>query len=139
MVLPVITTAAEEAITTVPASFKEASYALGATKWQTIRRVILPNASGGIITGTILGIGRAAGETAPIMFTAASFYLPKLPNSVMKDCMALPYHLYVLVSEMLSVNEKMQWGTAVTLLMLVVSMNVIAAITRARITSKRRW
>ncbi|MHB0912994.1 MAG: phosphate ABC transporter permease PstA [Armatimonadota bacterium] len=139
LVLPVVTTAAEEALSSVPASFREASYALGATKWQTVRRVILPNAAGGIITGVILGVGRAAGETAPIMFTAASFYLPKLPDSVKKDCMALPYHLYVLVTEMLFAPEKMQWGTAVVLLILVLSMNLVATLIRSNLRKRRAW
>ncbi|HEY3298235.1 MAG TPA: phosphate ABC transporter permease PstA [Armatimonadota bacterium] len=139
LILPVVISAAEEALLSVPVSFREASYAMGATKWQTIRRVVLPNAGAGIMTGVILGVGRAAGETAPIMFTAAAFYKPHLPSSALEDCMALPYHLYVLATEMFNVPEKMQWGTAVVLLALVLTMNVIATTIRSRMRKKRVW
>jgi phosphate transport system permease protein len=139
LVLPVIITSAEEALLTVPQSFRDGSLALGATKWQTIQRVVLPNSAAGIITGVILGVGRAAGETAPIMFTAAAFYLPQLPHSAMDKCMALPYHLYVLVSEAFGATEQMKWGTALVLLMLVLGMNLIAAIIRGRFRRSRTW
>jgi len=139
LVLPVVITASEEALLTVPQSFRDASYGLGATKWQTIWRVVLPNSAAGIITGVILGIGRAAGETAPIMFTAAAFYLPRLPKSALDDCMALPYHLYVMASEMYSVPEKAQWGTALVLLMLVLGMSIVATVVRSRFRRSRTW
>jgi len=139
LVLPVVISSAEEALNTVPRSFREASYALGATKWQTIRRVVLPNAWAGIITGVILGVGRAAGETAPIIFTAAAMWKSNLPHSVFEECSALPYQLYVMASEMLNVPERMQWGTAVVLLALVLAMNVVATIIRSRLRKKRTW
>jgi len=139
LVLPVVITSAEEALRTVPNSFRDGSLALGATKWQTIWRVVLPNSAAGIITGVILGIGRAAGETAPIMFTAAAFYLPRLPDSALDDCMALPYHLYVVASEMFDSPESIQWGTALTLLILVLGMNLVATTIRGRFRRSRTW
>ena len=139
LILPVVITSAEEALLSVPRSFRDGSLALGATKWQTIRKIVLPNSAAGIITGVVLGVGRAAGETAPIMFTAAAFYLPRLPRSVFDDCMALPYHLYVVASEMFNCPEKVQWGTALTLLMLVLGMNLTAAVIRAKFRRSRSW
>lgn len=139
LILPVVITSAEEALLTVPKSFRDGSLALGATKWQTIWRIVLPNSAAGIITGVILGVGRAAGETAPIMFTAAAFYLPKLPQSAFDDCMALPYHLYVVATEMFNAPENVQWGTALTLLALVLGMNAVAAVIRARYRRARTW
>ncbi len=139
LILPVVITSAEEALLSVPKSFRDGSLALGATKWQTIWRIVLPNSAAGIITGVILGVGRAAGETAPIMFTAAAFYLPKLPSSAFDDCMALPYHLYVVATEMFNAPERVQWGTALTLLALVLGMNLAAAVIRARYRRARTW
>ncbi|MGC8861324.1 MAG: phosphate ABC transporter permease PstA [Armatimonadota bacterium] len=139
LILPVVITSAEEALLSVPRSFCDGSLALGATRWQTVRRIVLPNSAAGIITGVVLGIGRAAGETAPIMFTAAAFYLPRLPRSVFDNCMALPYHLYVVASEMFNCPEKVQWGTALTLLILVLGMNLTAAVIRARFRRSRSW
>ena len=139
MVLPVIITASKEALTSVPKSFREASLALGVSKWDTIRCVVLPNALPGILTGTILGISRAAGETAPILFTVAAFYLPKLPKSIFDQCMALPYHLYVLSTQVPNVNQKIQFGTALVLVGLVFLLNLIAVITRSYIRSKKQW
>lgn len=139
LILPVVITSAEEALLTVPKSFRDGSLALGATKWQTIWRVVLPNSAAGIITGVILGVSRAAGETAPIMFTAAAFYLPRLPDSALDDCMALPYHLYVVASEMFDSPESVQWGTALTLLILVLGMNVVATLIRGRFRRSRTW
>ncbi len=139
LILPVIITSAEEALLTVPQSFREASLALGATKWQTIQKVVLPNSFAGILTGVILGVGRAAGETAPIMLTAAAFYMPTLPKSVFQDCMALPYQLWVLTSESFNPSPKFQWGTALTLLILVLGLNLIASIIRTRFRRKRAW
>lgn len=139
MTLPVVITAAEEALTAVPVSFREASLALGATKLQTIWRVVLPNAIPGIITGLVLGIGRAAGETAPILFTAAAFYLPVLPRSVFDSCMALPYHLYVIATQVPDAPERVQWGTALTLLLLVLGMSAVAAVVRTRYRRARKW
>jgi phosphate transport system permease protein len=139
LILPVIITSAEEALLAVPKSFRDGSLALGATKWQTIWRVVLPNAAAGIITGVILGISRAAGETAPIMFTAAAFYLPRLPDSVLDDCMALPYHLYVVSSEMFDSPDNIKWGTALTLLILVLGLNLVATLIRGRFRRMRTW
>lgn len=139
MSLPVIITASREALSTVPRSFREVSLALGATKWQTIRNVVLPNALPGIITGTILALSRAAGETAPILFTAAAFYLPKLPKSVFDQCMALPYHLYVISTQVPNVKITVQYGTAVVLIVLVLSMNLAAIIVRSHFRKKKIW
>ena len=139
MILPVIITASKEALASVPKSFREASLALGVSKWQTIRYVVLPNALAGILTGTILGVSRAAGETAPILFTVAAFYLPKLPKSLFDQCMALPYHLYVLSTQVPNVNPKIQYGTALVLVGLVFLMNLVAIIIRSRFRRKKQW
>lgn len=139
LTLPVVITASEEALASVPQSFRDASLALGATKWQTTVRVVLPNAIPGIITGLILGIGRAAGETAPILFTVAAFYLRDLPRSVYDQAMALPYHLYVLSTQVPNAPPKIQWGTALVLLILVLGMNLIAAMIRTRFRRARKW
>ncbi len=139
MALPVVITASEEALVSVPISFREASLALGATKLQTIWRVVLPNAIPGIITGLVLAISRAAGETAPILFTVAAFYLPKLPKSIFEQCMALPYHLYVMATQVPDAPPKIQWGTALVLLILVLGMNTVASIIRVRYRRARKW
>ncbi|MDO8683084.1 MAG: phosphate ABC transporter permease PstA [Armatimonadota bacterium] len=139
LTLPVVITASEEALRTVPQSFREASLALGATKWQTVRGVVLPNAVPGIITGLILGIGRAAGETAPILFTAAAFYVPALPRSIFDPVMALPNHLFVLATQVPNAPPKVQWGTATTLLVLVLGMNLVATLIRLRFRRSRKW
>jgi phosphate transport system permease protein len=139
MVLPVIITASEEALLAVPKSFREASLGLGATKYQTIRNVVLPSAVPGIITGAILGIGRAAGETAPILFTAAAFYLPRLPKSVFDQVMALPYHLYILTTQVPNAPDNMKYGTALTLVGMVLILNFTAGAIRARFRRNRKW
>lgn len=139
MVLPVIITASEEALLAVPRSLREASLALGATRWQTIRHAVLPHALPGILTGTILAIGRAAGETAPILFTAAAFFLPHLPQSVFEPVMALPYHLYVISTQVPNMPARMQYGTAFTLLMLVLGVNLVAILIRARMRRAQTW
>jgi phosphate transport system permease protein len=139
MILPVIVTASEEALLSVPQSFREASLALGATQWQTIWKVVLPNALPGILTGAILGIGRAAGETAPILFTVAAFYLPRLPKSVFDQAMALPYHLYVISTQIPQVRIETKAGTALVLLILVLSMNLAAILIRSRFRRRKKW
>jgi len=141
LILPVIIRASEEAISSVPSSFKEASFALGATKWQTIRKVVLPNALPGILTGAILSIGRAAGETAPILFTAATFYTRRLPVSPFREVMALPYHIYALMTEGTKPEFQVPiaYGTALVLLLLVFAVNLIAIIIRSRSRRKRKW
>jgi len=139
MSLPVIITASREALGTVPESFREVSLALGATKWQTVRRAVLPNALPGILTGTILALSRAAGETAPILFTVAAFYLPRLPHSILDQCMALPYHLYVISTQVPNVKPSIQYGTALVLILLVLAMNIVAVVIRARFRKRKLW
>ena len=138
LILPIIIQATEEALKAVPQSYREASFALGATKWQTIFKVVLPAALPGILTGTILGISRAAGETAPIMFTAAAFYTPKLPRSIFDEVMALPYHIYVLATSGTHIEETkaIQYGTALVLILLVFLLNLTAIILRVRFRKK---
>jgi phosphate transport system permease protein len=139
MILPIIITASREALESVPYSFREVSLSLGASKWQTIRRIVFPNAIPGILTGAILGLGRAAGETAPILFTVAAFYLPQLPKSIFDQAMALPYHLYVISTQVPNVDEKIRYGTALVLLTLVLFMNLVAIIIRYRFRKKKKW
>ncbi len=139
MILPVIITTSREALESVPYSFREVSLSLGASKWQTIRHIVLPNAVPGILTGTILGLGRAAGETAPILFTVAAFYLPRLPNSIFDQAMALPYHLYVISTQVPNVDEKIRYGTALVLLALVISMNLVAIVIRYKFRKRKKW
>lgn len=139
MTLPVIISTAEEALRAVPQSFRVVSISLGGTKWQTIRRVVLPEALPGILTGVILGLERAAGETAPILFTAAAFFLPRLPNSIFDATMALPYHLFVISTQVPGMPLKVQYGTALVLLAFVLSMNLIATLIRSRARARRQW
>jgi len=139
MILPIIITTSREALESVPQSFREVSLSLGASKWQTIRHIVLPNAIPGILTGTILGLGRAAGETAPILFTVAAFYLPCLPKSIFDQAMALPYHLYVISTQVPNVDEKVRYGTALVLLTLVLFMNLVAIIIRYNFRKKKKW
>lgn len=139
MILPIIITASREALESVPQSFREVSLSLGASKWQTIRHTVLPNAIPGILTGTILGIGRAAGETAPILFTVAAFYLPRLPNSIFDQAMALPYHLYVISTQVPNVDEKIRYGTALVLMAMVLSVNLVAIIIRSKFRKRKKW
>lgn len=139
MILPIIITTSREALESIPQSFREVSLSLGASKWQTIRHTVLPNAIPGILTGTILGLGRAAGETAPILFTVAAFYLPRLPKSVFDQAMALPYHLYVISTQVPNVGEKIRYGTALVLLTLVLFMNLVAIIIRYKFRKRKKW
>ena len=140
LILPVVIRASEESLLSVPHSYREASLALGATKWQTIYKIVLPNALPGILTGSILSIGRAAGETAPIMFTAAVFMTLKMPNSVLSPVMALPYHIYVLATAGTHIEETrpLQYGTALVLIMLVLGVNLFAIVLRNRLRKKHR-
>ena len=128
LIMPVIIRTAQEALLAVPKEYKEASHALGATKWETIRRVVLPSAYSGIVTGIVISIGRAAGETAPILFTGAVYYYPKLPDSVFSPFMALSYHLYVMATESIDIEltRSIQYGTALVLLVIVFTMNLTA-------------
>jgi len=139
MTLPVIISTAEEALRAVPQSFRVVSVSLGATKWQTIRRIVLPQAVPGILTGIILGLERAAGETAPILFTGAAFYLPSLPSSPFDATMALPYHLFVISTQVPGMPVSIQYGTALVLLVIVLSMNLLATIIRSRARARRQW
>ena len=138
MTLPVIIGASEEALRAVPNTYREASLGLGATKWQTIYRVVLPAALPGILTGAILGISRAAGETAPIMFTAAVFFTPSLPSSIFDEIMALPYHIYVLATAgtEIEATRHLQYGTALVLIALVFGLNLVAIFYRSRFRRK---
>jgi phosphate transport system permease protein len=138
-ILPLIIGSSEEALRAVPQANREASLALGATQWQTISRVVLPEALPGMITGLILGISRAAGETAPIMFTAAVFYSRQMPTSIFDEVMAMPYHIYVLATAGTEIEKTrpLQYGTALTLMALVLAMNLLAIVIRNRLQKKR--
>jgi len=139
MTLPVIISTAEEALRAVPQSFRLVSTSLGGTRWQTIRRVVLPQALPGVITGIILGIERAAGETAPVLFTAVAFFLPQLPSSIFDQTMALPYHLYVISTQVPGMPIRIQYGTALVLLLFILSMNLLATLLRRHYRKKRVW
>lgn len=140
LVLPLIISASEEALRQVPRRLRDGSLALGATQWQTVRRVVLPNALPGIITGLILAISRAAGETAPILFTAAFFSLTHpYPQSVFYPVLALPYQLFVMSTEMPEVTTASKWAAALVLVVLVLGINAGAIVYRARLRRKQRW
>lgn len=138
LILPTIITTTEEALKSVPDTYRHASLALGATRWQTIIKIVLPQAMPGIITGAVLGVGRAAGETAPILFTAAAFFQTNLPRSVFSQVMALPYHLYVLVTQVADAPDDKKWGTALVLLLIVLFFASIATAIRTRARLRRK-
>ncbi len=141
LTLPWTITASEEALKTIPNSYREGSLALGATKWQAIRTNVLPYAIPGMLTGTVLGLARAAGETAPILFTGAAFYLPYLPKSLSDQFMALPYHLYIMATQHHAILQvrPLAYGTALVLILLVLGLNMTAIVVRYRMRRKRRW
>jgi phosphate transport system permease protein len=139
MTLPVVISASEEALRSVPQAFRVVSFSVGGTRWQGIQRIVLPQALPGIMTGVILGLERAAGETAPILFTAAVISQPNLPASILSPTMALPYHLYTISTQVPGMPEEMQYGTALVLLFFVLSLNAIATIIRMRARSRRQW
>jgi phosphate transport system permease protein len=141
LTLPWTITASEEALKTIPNSYREGSLALGATKWQSIRTNVLPYAIPGMLTGTVLGLARAAGETAPILFTGAAFYLPFLPKSLSDQFMALPYHLYIMATQHHAIQQvrPLAYGTALVLIALVLGLNMTAVVIRYRLRRKRRW
>lgn len=139
MTLPVIISTAEESLRSVPQAFRTVSISLGATRWQTIRRIVLKEALPGILTGVILGLERAAGETAPILFTGAAFFLPRLPHSAFDATMALPYHLFVISTQVPEMPIQIQYGTALVLLFFVLTMNLIATFIRSRARARRQW
>lgn len=140
LTLPWTITASEEALKTIPNSYREGALALGATKWQAIRTNVLPYAMPGMLTGTVLGLARAAGETAPIMFTGAAFYLPFLPQSLSDQFMALPYHLYVMATQHHAISQvrPIAYGTALVLLLLILLMNLSVVIIRYRMRRVKR-
>jgi phosphate transport system permease protein len=139
MTLPIIISVAEEALRSVPTEFRTVSASLGGTRWQGIRHIVLTQALPGITTGIILGLLRAAGETAPILFTVAAFFLPRIPQSPFDQTMALPYHLYVISTQVPGMPLQIQYGTALVLLALVLSMNIIATLIRGYYRRRRRW
>lgn len=139
MTLPVIISTTEEALRSVPYAFRVVSISLGATRWQTIRRITLPQALPGIVTGVILGLERAAGETAPILFTGVAFFLPRLPESAFDATMALPYHIFVISTQVPGMPVQIQYGTVLVLLVFVLGMNLIATLIRQRARARRQW
>ena len=140
LVLPLVIRTTEEALSAVPSSYRTGSLALGATKLQTIRKVVLPAAFPNITTGLILSIGRVSGETAPILFTVAAYFLPKLPNSVFDQVMALPYHLYVIATSGTDIeaSRPMAYGTALVLIFIVLTMNILASLIRRYYNNKTK-
>jgi phosphate transport system permease protein len=139
MSLPVIITATKEALEAVPNTYREISLSLGATKWQTVRYCVLPYAIPGILTGTVLSLSRAAGETAPILFTVAAFYLTRLPHSILDQVMALPYHLYVISTQVPNIPISISFATGFVLIALVFLMNLVSIILRAHYRKKKQW
>lgn len=139
MSLPVIIASTRESLAAVPMSFREACWNVGATKWQTIRHVVLPNSVAGILTGVILEVSRAAGETAPILFTGAAFYLPYLPTSVRDQCMALSMHLFTVSTQVPNVPPELPYGTALVLVGLVLVLNTASIVFRTRLRGRRKW
>jgi len=137
MTLPVIITTTREALRSVPPSYREVSFSLGASRWQTVRHAVLPRALPGILTGAILSIGRVAGETAPILFTVAAFYLPKLPTGLSDQAMALPYHLYIITTQIPGIPETYRYGTAFVLIGFVLIMNITATVIRSKTRKKK--
>ncbi len=139
MTLPVIISTSEEALRAVPTEYRTVIASLGGTRWQGIHYIVLPQALPGIITGVILGLLRAAGETAPILFTVSAFFLPRLPHSPFDRTMALPYHLYVISTQVPGMPHEIQYGTALVLLALVLSMNLVATLIRGYFRRRRPW
>jgi phosphate transport system permease protein len=139
MTLPVVIVATRESLQAVPQAFREACWSMGATRWQTIRRVVLPNAISGILTGIILEVSRTAGETAPIMFTGAAFFLPFLPQSVFDQTMAMSLHLYVISTMVPGVPEQTEYGVALVLITMVLAMNATSVAFRVYLRGKKKW
>ena len=139
MTLPTIISTTEESLRQVPYSFRAVSRSLGATHWQTTWRIVLPQAMPGVLTGVILGLERAAGETAPILFTGVSFFLPQLPQSMFDATMALPYHIFVISTSVPGMSVQIQYGTVLVLLFFVLGMNLLASLVRVRARAKRQW
>ncbi len=139
MTLPVVIVSTRESLQAVPHSFREACWNMGATRWQTIRRVVLPNAVSGILTGIILEVSRTAGETAPIMFTGAAFFLPMLPQGIFDQTMALSLHLFVISTQVPGVPEALPYGVALVLISIVLMMNGLSIAVRMHLRRKKKW
>jgi phosphate transport system permease protein len=139
MTLPVVIVATKESLQAVPEAFREACWNMGATRWQTIRRVVLPNAVSGILTGVILEVSRTTGETAPIMFTGAAFFLPFLPQSVFDQTMAMSLHLFVVSTQVPNVPEALPYGVALVLIAMVLIMNSLSIAFRVYLRGKKKW
>jgi phosphate transport system permease protein len=139
MTLPVVIVATRESLQAVPMAFREACWNMGATRWQTIRRVVLPNAVTGILTGVILEVSRTAGETAPIMFTGAAFFLPLLPQGVLDQTMALSLHLFVVSTQVPGMPEQLPFGVALVLISMVLLMNSLSIALRMYLRGKKKW
>ena len=139
MTLPVVIVATRESLQAVPMAFREACWNMGATRWQTIRRVVLPNAITGILTGVILEVSRTSGETAPIMFTGAAFFLPLLPQSVFDQTMALSLHLFVVSTQVPGMPEQLPFGVALVLISMVLLMNSLSIALRMYLRGKKKW
>ncbi len=139
MTLPVVIVATRESLQAVPQAFREACWNMGATRWQTIRKVVLPNSISGILTGIILEVSRTAGETAPIMFTGAAFFLPFLPQSVFDQTMAMSLHLFVISTQVPGVPEALPYGVALVLISMVLAMNALSIAFRMYLRSKKKW
>jgi phosphate transport system permease protein len=139
MTLPVVIVATRESLQAVPQAFREACWNMGASRWQTIRHVVLPNSISGILTGVILEVSRTAGETAPIMFTGAAFFLPFLPQSVYDQTMAMSLHLFVISTQVPGVPEAMPFGVALVLISMVLVMNAVSIAFRMYLRGKKKW
>ena len=139
MTLPVVIVATRESLQAVPMAFREACWNMGATRWQTIRRVVLPNAITGILTGVILEVSRTSGETAPIMFTGAAFFLPLLPQGVFDQTMALSLHLFVVSTQVPGMPEQLPFGVALVLISMVLLMNSLSIALRMYLRGKKKW
>ncbi len=139
MTLPVVIVATRESLQAVPHAFREACWNMGATRWQTIRRVVLPNSVSGILTGVILEVSRTTGETAPIMFTGAAFFIPVLPSSVFDQTMALSLHLFVVATQVPNVPETLPYGVALVLVSMVLLMNSASIALRMHLRGKKKW
>ncbi len=139
MTLPVVIVATKESLQSVPHAFREACWNMGATRWQTVRRIVLPNAVSGILTGVILEVSRTTGETAPIMFTGAAFFLPFLPESIYDQTMALSLHLFVVATQVPGVPDALPYGVALVLISMVLLMNSLSIAFRIYLRGQKKW
>ena len=139
MTLPVVIVSTRESLQAVPQAFREACWSLGATRWQTIRKVVLPNSISGILTGVILEVSRTVGETAPIMFTGAAFFLPFLPQGVLDQTMAMSLHLFVVSTQVPNVPEELPFGVALVLIGMVLVLNSVSIAFRMYLRGQKKW